>query len=87
MSKICQTNLLATAGFLYFVIHFVKSQPPVISTSNGDVAGFTVNKVAVFLGIPFAAPPIGQLRFRVKDQPIMRRPAANAKRNNTYVIS
>jgi para-nitrobenzyl esterase len=37
-----------------------------INTSDGKVRGKSINrgKVSAFLGIPYAAPPVGQLRFR-----------------------
>lgn len=38
--------------------------PPVVGTSHGAVRGQWENDVAVFRGIPYAEPPIGQLRFR-----------------------
>ena len=36
---------------------------PLAHTSKGDVRGFRRGATAVFLGIPFARPPIGALRF------------------------
>ena len=37
--------------------------PAVVQTDKGAVRGTLVNGVRVFLGIPFAAPPVGPLRF------------------------
>ncbi|GMR51574.1 hypothetical protein PMAYCL1PPCAC_21769, partial [Pristionchus mayeri] len=37
---------------------------PLAHTENGDVIGFNYDDTEVFLGIPFAAPPVGELRFR-----------------------
>lgn len=36
----------------------------VVHTADGDVAGVAANGVETFRGIPFAAPPIGDLRWR-----------------------
>ncbi len=36
---------------------------PIVSTSNGPVRGFVSNGVYEFLGIPYAAPPVGRLRW------------------------
>jgi para-nitrobenzyl esterase len=44
--------------------------PPAVRTANGTVEGtLQDNGIATFLGIPFAAPPIGNLRWR-EPQPI-----------------
>jgi para-nitrobenzyl esterase len=37
---------------------------PIIQVSQGKVQGFIANDVAVFRGLPFAAPPVGDLRWR-----------------------
>ncbi len=38
---------------------------PIVKVSQGKVQGFIANDVAVFRGLPFAAPPVGDLRWRV----------------------
>ncbi|GMS82177.1 hypothetical protein PENTCL1PPCAC_4352, partial [Pristionchus entomophagus] len=37
---------------------------PITRTEYGDVIGFAHNEADIYLGIPFAAPPVGHLRFR-----------------------
>ena len=37
---------------------------PVVRTVKGEVVGLEVGPLAIFRGIPYAAPPVGQLRWR-----------------------
>lgn len=44
---------------------------PIINTTYGQIQGFYLNlengfSANIFLGIPFARPPIGEYRFEVK---------------------
>ncbi|HVZ04553.1 carboxylesterase/lipase family protein [Hyphomicrobium sp.] len=44
---------------------------PVVNTIEGRVRGFTSNGVNQFLGIPYAAPPVGKLRWQ-PPQPVKK---------------
>lgn len=40
------------------------ARAPIVNTDKGAVRGFRKDNVNVYLGIPFAAPPVGALRWR-----------------------
>ena len=48
------------------------AQVPMVTTAFGPVQGLNVNGIDVFRGIPFAAPPVGALRWR-EPQPAEKR--------------
>ena len=43
--------------------------PPIVNTKYGQLQGQTEDDLHVFRGIPFAAPPVGELRFRAPRPP------------------
>jgi para-nitrobenzyl esterase len=58
----------------YFLYHILAAAGifahDLIDTSSGPVIGFSpVSGVTAYLGIPFAAPPVGQLRFEPPQPP------------------
>ncbi len=60
---------------LFLLIDAIAFAQPITQTKNGTVAGITSadGKVAIYRGIPFAAPPVGALRWKAP------MPAANWK--------
>jgi len=47
----------------------VGNSSPIVQTGSGPVQGFVSNGVAEFLGIPYAAPPVGSLRWMPPQPP------------------
>jgi para-nitrobenzyl esterase len=46
-----------------------KANGPTVNTTDGPVQGFVENGVNKFFGIPFAAPPVGDLRWKSPQPP------------------
>src|SRR5277367_283268 len=44
-------------------------RPPITGTTSGLVSGASDRDAAVFRGIPYAAPPVGDLRWRPPQKP------------------
>jgi para-nitrobenzyl esterase len=43
---------------------FASPASPIVRTASGSVRGLVQNNIAVFRGVPFAAPPLGKRRWR-----------------------
>src|SRR5690242_9464701 len=65
--------LLSVVCFCVNLSESDKSTPITISTKKGDVTGYICKcggrQVNTFLGIPFAQPPVGNLRFAKPVEP------------------
>lgn len=61
-----QRVLVSTLGTMAALAPFVAfaDNGPKVKTIEGSVEGFTKDGVSVFLGIPYAAPPVGKLRWQ-----------------------
>ncbi|CAF0882043.1 unnamed protein product [Adineta steineri] len=57
---------------------------PVVSTASGKFAGFTIRQTNVWVGIPFAAPPVGTLRWQKAQPYVMPDSQNDIIRNATY---
>ncbi len=52
------------SGALFAPTQAYAAGGPTVATTEGKVQGFVVNNISEFLGIPYAAPPVGNLRWR-----------------------
>ncbi|CAN7999492.1 unnamed protein product [Ixodes hexagonus] len=68
MSAVTRTLHLIVTVCLVWSVKSVACDPPLARTNTGLIAGLRImvsgKEVDAFLGIPFAKPPIGDLRFR-----------------------
>ncbi len=62
MATVCRSFLTALLAMV--ALAGAAPRQPVVSTADGLVAGIRRDGVNEFLGIPYAAPPIGDLRWR-----------------------
>jgi para-nitrobenzyl esterase len=64
--------LLICAVATCYTINLAAQQLTVIKTENGSVQGFKSGDISIFKGIPFAEPPVGDLRWKAP-QPVKNR--------------
>src|SRR5712692_5167023 len=68
MHKPSFTNLVRSLSFAAVAIAAsaasAEEREPVVATSDGRVRGISSDGVDRFLGIPYAAPPVGDLRWK-----------------------
>ena len=60
---------------------------PVVTTQLGDVEGLREDGLAVFRGIPFAAPPIGESAGRRRSQPRIGRVSSRRRVSRRLAFS
>jgi para-nitrobenzyl esterase len=59
------------AVLIYFSGHIIAQQPAPVKVEGGLVQGKVEDGLTVYKGIPFAAPPVGELRWRAP-QPLVK---------------
>ena len=72
--RLCTTFMLLAATAIPGVAAHADSEDhykrgPVVYTTDGPVRGFVAKGVNTFLGIPYAAPPVGDLRWMPPERP------------------
>jgi para-nitrobenzyl esterase len=73
-------------GKVGYLIRSAQAAPLVVHTGSGDVRGVATPRGQAFLGIPFAAPPVGPLRFRPPEPPAPWTGARDATRAGAICI-
>ena len=62
---------LSTLAFFCIAFGLLQAQNPQVKTSDGILEGLDRSGVKVFKGVPFAAPPVGDLRWKAP-QPVQK---------------
>lgn len=69
---ICQKQCLFILGIIFYINTILNAEEIVVNTNTGKVSGKEVSSIVEnlkyysFLGIPYAKPPINELRFMVR---------------------
>src|SRR5664280_165441 len=69
--KLQAMGALAIAGLALGLSSFVYADSLTVKTAQGKAQGKTINegKVRAFMGLPYAAPPVGDLRWKAPQPP------------------
>ena len=67
----CVVILLAACGLAYGCVMLAAVPEPTVKTAQGDAAGKWIQSGTekAFLGLPYAAPPVGELRWKAPQAP------------------
>jgi para-nitrobenzyl esterase len=63
-SRLLEYSFCFLAGIAALAARTSAQKPPAVRVDTGEVQGVTEDGVATYKGIPFAAPPVGELRWR-----------------------
>jgi para-nitrobenzyl esterase len=79
MKTVCT---LAIAGIVAGLSARLQADPLTVKTEQGKAHGKTLNdgKVKAFLGLPYAAPPVGELRWKAPQPPVKWKGARDASK-------
>lgn len=56
-------------AFFLLCVLIVKTKQQIVHTQDGDIQGYTTDLAKIFYGIPYAQPPVKELRYwdKIKD--------------------
>ena len=74
-------SLIFAAGALCASLHGAAASGPIVATQEGRIQGVISNGVAEFLGVPYATPPLGNLRWK---PPKKHEPWTNVLKTTAY---
>jgi para-nitrobenzyl esterase len=57
------------AAILFTAASVIAQQPPPVKVEEGLIQGISEDGLTVYKGIPFAAPPVGDLRWKAPQPP------------------
>ena len=69
MNRQHRLHQVLAAGLLLFLPLLPSAQAPLVKTAYGPIEGYRTNGLEIFKGIPFAAPPVGELRWKAPQPP------------------
>ncbi len=64
-----KSSIIAVVCYSLWLAGCADSKSPVITTSYGPVQGISLDNTAMFRDIPYAAPPVAELRWRAPQPP------------------
>jgi len=72
LGRACVLGAVVMAGVVLGAAAPVQAGPVMVKTQQGKVQGKAINegKVRAFLGLPYAAPPMGELRWKAPKPPV-----------------
>ncbi|MDR3723709.1 MAG: carboxylesterase family protein [Terracidiphilus sp.] len=72
LGRACALGAVVLVGMVLGTTVMAQAGPLAVKTQQGKVQGKTINagKVHAFLGLPYAAPPVGELRWKAPKPPV-----------------
>ncbi|HEX5168945.1 MAG TPA: carboxylesterase family protein [Cyclobacteriaceae bacterium] len=71
MKEVIRLRIIVLVAFIFFTGAVLAQQPKPIKVDGGSLQGITEDGLTVYKGIPFAAPPVGDLRWKAP-QPLAK---------------